>query len=182
MDKETLRSIKYSESEGKKLDLIALKLGRPKRQVFLQMIDYFHRTKKDPLDFNDDLLKATILKQHREIIGFIRTQENDLLIPTRREIDRLTVSQRKVIEGFNSLLKQSGILPTLLDRQNQYLHQLETHYNAIAIRIVEREQLKQLFLNIFEGYAIARDNVSGIGSRRERDQLLNVTYNQIKLL
>lgn len=182
MGSDILRSIKYSEAEGIKLDKIALKVGRPKRQVFLQMIDYFYRTKKDPLDINDDLLKNTLLKQHREYIGFIKTQENDLLIPTKREMERMIEAQRKVITGFNGLLKQNEVLPTLLDKQNRYLYQLETHYNSIVVRLADKEQLKRLFLNIFEGYAMARDNVSSIGSRKEKEQLLAITRNQIELL
>jgi len=182
MNNDILRSIKYSEAEGKKLDLISLKLGRPKRQVFLQMIDYFHRTRKDPLDINDEILKNTLLKQHREHIGFVKTQENDLLIPTKREVDRLVESQKKVIHGFNGLLKQNEIIPQLMDRQNHYLHQLEIHYKSIVVQLSDKEKLKHLFLNIFSNYAIARDNISGLGSRKDREQLLSTTINQIKLL
>lgn len=182
MKKDVLRSIKYSEAEGKKLDTIALKLGRSRRQVFLQMIDYFHRTRKDPMDINDELLKNTLLKQHREHIGFVKTQENDLLIPTKREVDRLVESQKKVIHGFSGLLKQNAIIPQLMDRQNQYLQQLESHYSSLAARLSEKEKFKHLFLNIFENYALARDHISGLGSRKEREQLLNSTLKQIKLL
>ncbi|WP_113662379.1 BfmA/BtgA family mobilization protein [Pedobacter nanyangensis] len=182
MSSDILRSIKYSEVEGKKLDLISLKLGRSKRQVFLQMIDYFHRTRKDPLDINDEILKNTLLKQHREHIGFVKTQENDLLIPTKREVDRLVESQKKVIHGFNGLVKQNEIIPQLMDRQNQYLHQLEIHYKSIVFQLSDKEKLKRLFLNIFEGYAAARDHASGLGSRKEREHLLATTLSQIKLL
>ncbi len=182
MNNDILRSIKYSEAEGKKLDLISLKLGRPKRQVFLQMIDYFHRTRKDPLDINDEILKNTLLKQHREHIGFVKTQENDLLIPTKREVGRLVESQKKVIHGFDGLLKQNEIIPQLMDRQNQYLHQLEIHYKSIVVQLSDKEKLKHLFLNIFNNYAIARDNISGLGSRKDREQLLASTLSQIKLL
>src|SRR5690606_5243673 len=59
--------------------------GRPQRLVFAQMVDYFHRSKKDPKDVNDELLKNTLLKQHRDYIGFIRTQESDILIPIKRD-------------------------------------------------------------------------------------------------
>ncbi len=182
MNSDTLRSIKYSEAEGLKLDKIALKLGRAKRQVFLQMIEYFYRTKKDPLDINDDQLKTTLLKQHRDYVGFIKTQENDLLIPTKREIERMTESQRKVINGFNGLLKQNEVIPTLMDKQNQYLYQLEVHYKAIVAQLQTKEHFKRSFLNIFDGYALARDNISSIGSRKEKEQLLITTQNQIKLL
>ena len=99
---ETLRTIKYNTQTGLKMDRIAQKLGRPNRLVFAQMVDYFFRSKKDPLDINDELLKNTLLKQHKDYIGFIRTQENDLLIPIKREVDRMTGNQQDI----NNLLRE----------------------------------------------------------------------------
>jgi hypothetical protein len=81
MQTETLRTIKDNPQTASKLDKIALKLGRSNRQVFAQMVDYFYRSKKDPLDINDDLLKNTLLKQNKDYIGFIKTQENDYRYP-----------------------------------------------------------------------------------------------------
>jgi hypothetical protein len=182
MTTESLRSIKYSEGEGKKLDLLALKLGRSKRLVFLQMIDYFHRTKKDPLDINDELLKNTLLKQHKDYIRFIKTQENDLLIPTKREVDRMIESQKKVIAAFNSLLKQNEAIPIALDQHNQYLSHLEKGNKRIQAMLADKEQLKLLFLSIFDAFAASRDNISSLGSRKEKEQLLLNTRNQIKNL
>jgi hypothetical protein len=72
---ESLRTVKYSVQDDTKFEKIALKLGRSKRQVFSQMIDYFYRSKKDPIDLNDELLKNTMLKGQKEYIGFIKTQE-----------------------------------------------------------------------------------------------------------
>jgi hypothetical protein len=182
MKNEVLRSIKYSETEGIKLDKIALKLGRSKRLVFLQMTEYFYRTKKDPLDINDDLLKTTMVRNHRDYIGFIKTQENDLLIPTRREVAQLSEAQKRLIIGFNGLLKQNEMVPVLMEKQNQFLYQLEQHYKSISVRIQDKQSLRQLFLNILDGYAIARDNLPAIGSKKDKVQLLAATRNQIMLL
>lgn len=177
-----MRSIKYSEAEASKLDKLSLKLGRPKRQVFLQMVEYFYRTKKDPLDINDDLLKSTMLKQHKDYVGFIKTQENELLIPTKREVGRMIESQKKLINGFDLLAKQNEQVPALIERQNQYIGQLETSYRSIARLLGEREELKRMFLNMLDGYAAARDNISGISVRKEKEALLNATRNQVKML
>ncbi|WP_316735460.1 BfmA/BtgA family mobilization protein [Pedobacter aquatilis] len=182
MGTETLRSIKYSAAEATKLEKLALKLGRPKRQVFLQMVDYFYRTKKDPLDINDDLLKSTMMRNHKDYIGFLKTQENELLIPTKREMGRMIDSQRKVINEFNVLAKQNEEIPGLIERQNRYLSQLETHHRAMATLLKNKEHLKTLFMGIIERYASARDNISAIGSRKEKDQLLASTITHIKLL
>ncbi|WP_138765820.1 BfmA/BtgA family mobilization protein [Pedobacter xixiisoli] len=83
---ETLRTVKYSIADAVKFEKIASKLGRSKRQVLSQMIDYFYRSKKDPKDMNDELLKNTIVKGQKDSIGYIRTQEKDLLIPIKGEL------------------------------------------------------------------------------------------------
>ncbi|WP_316847661.1 BfmA/BtgA family mobilization protein [Pedobacter psychrodurus] len=182
MKNEVLRSIKYSEAEGIKLDKIALKLGRSKRLVFLQMTEYFYRTKKDPLDINDDLLKTTMVRNHKDYIGFIKTQENDLLIPTKREVAQLSEAQKRLITGFNGLLKQNEMVPVLMEKQTHFLYQLEKDYKLIFAKLQDKQSFKQLFLNILDGFAIARDNLPAIGSKKDKLQLLAATRNQIMLL
>lgn len=43
---ETLSTIKFYRQTGLKMEKISLKLGRPKRLIFSQMVDYFYRSKK----------------------------------------------------------------------------------------------------------------------------------------
>lgn len=105
-----MRTIKYDMQTAHKMERIALKLGRPQRLVFAQMVDYFHRSKKDPKDVNDELLKNTLLKQHRDYIGFIRTQENDLLIPIKRKVDRMTRSQKNIVDFFNGQQQHNKVV------------------------------------------------------------------------
>ncbi|RYZ85093.1 MAG: hypothetical protein EOP04_16695, partial [Proteobacteria bacterium] len=99
---ETLRTVKYSVSDDVKFEKIALKLGRSKRLVFSQMLDYFYRSKKDPTDLNDELLKNTILKGQKEYIGFIKTQETELLIPIKRDSARMIEAMKKIIDCFKA--------------------------------------------------------------------------------
>lgn len=95
---EILRTVKYSVQDDVKFEKIALKLGRSKRLVFSQMIDYFYRSKKDPTDLNDELLKNTILKGQKEYIGFIKTQETELLIPIKRDGVRTVETLKKIVD------------------------------------------------------------------------------------
>ena len=39
-----VRSVRYPLSTDQKFEKIALKLGRTKRQVFIQMVDYFYKS------------------------------------------------------------------------------------------------------------------------------------------
>ena len=101
MEDANNKSVRFNAITGEKFEKVAIKLGRNKRLIFMQMVDYFYRSKKDPLDVNDELLKNTLLKNHKDYIGFIRTQETDLLIPTKREVDRMIQSQKKLLDYFN---------------------------------------------------------------------------------
>ena len=179
---EALKSIKYSQAEAVKLEKLSLKLGRPQRLVFLQMVEYFYRTKKDPLDINDELLKNTLLKQHKDYIGFIKTQENDLLIPTKREVERLIESQKTVIQAFQKLMAQNEQVPVMINKQNQFLDQLDLKNRKIAAMLQEKEKLKKLFIEILDGYAAARENVPAIMAKKEKELLLERTRKQISLL
>jgi hypothetical protein len=53
MEDINVRSVRYPVTVDQKFEKIALKLGKTKRQVFIQMVDYFYKSKKDPLDQND---------------------------------------------------------------------------------------------------------------------------------
>src|SRR5476649_1050933 len=101
MEDINIKSVRYPEVTDQRFEKIALKLGRTKRQVFIQMVDYFYKSKKDPLDLNDELLKNTLLKNHQQYIGFIKTQENMLLVPMKIWMDKIGESQRQIIDFFN---------------------------------------------------------------------------------
>lgn len=186
---ETLRTIKYNTQTALKMDRIAQKLGRPNRLVFSQMVDYFFRSKKDPLDINDELLKNTLLKQHKDYIGFIRTQENDLLIPIKREVDRMTGNQRDLNNLLKELEKRSGMLTSgqgeLLSAGKNYnskLSNTDEVLKNILVKLSTREQLKKQFHYILGTYIKNRDGFSMMTSAKEKEELIRITKNQIDLL
>ena len=186
---ETLRTIKYNALTAVKMDKIAQKLGRPNRLVFAQMVDYFFRSKKDPLDLNDELLKTTLLKQHKAHISFIKTQENDLLIPIKREVDRMTGSQREINNLLRELEKRSGMLASgqdeLLSAGKNYSSKLSNTdeiLKNILMKLSTKEQLKKQFLYILGTYIKNRDAFGVMTSAREKEELIRITRNQIDLL
>ena len=186
---ETLRTIKYNTQTAVKMDKIAQKLGRPNRLVFAQMVDYFFRSKKDPLDINDELLKNTLLKQHKDYIGFIRTQENDLLIPIKREVDRMTGNQRDINNFLKELEKKSVALASgqaeLLSAGKNYSSKLlntDEVLKSILVKLSTREQLKKQFQYILGTYIKSRDAFSMMTPAKEKEELIRITRNQIDLL
>ncbi|RZM24338.1 MAG: hypothetical protein EOO88_23155 [Pedobacter sp.] len=180
---ETLRTVKYSVSDGAKFEKIALKLGRSKRLVFSQMLDYFHRSRKDPLDINDELLKNTILKGQKDYIGFIKTQETELLIPIKRDSARMIDAMKKIIESFNGqvLNHNEEILKNQL-AQAKRMSALNEVVGAIEMKVRTKDRLKRNFMLIIDGYIRERERMGMMSSSREREELADNARRQIDLL
>jgi hypothetical protein len=177
-----VRSVRYPVAVDQKFEKIALKLGRTKRQVFIQMVDYFYKSKKDPLDLNDELLKNALMKNHQQYIGFIKSQENMLLIPIKTEMDRMIVSQVKIIESFNTQVLKANT--DLLNNQHalaQKLTGVDVLMNTISKSQQSKEHLKKQFLFILDGYIKSRDAFGMMTSGREKDELIAVTRSQVGL-
>jgi hypothetical protein len=184
------KTVRFTETTNDKFTKLALKLGRDKRIVFEQMVDYFYKSKKDPLDLNDELLKNTLLKQHQQYIGFIKTQENDLLIPTKREVDRMVTALRKVLEAFNNdVLRQNEaqikviqVIANNQDIQVKKFAQTDQFMQDVVARMDTKEQLKTKFLHILDNYSKIRDTFGITTPAVKRQELLQSAHNQIKLL
>ncbi|QTE65652.1 BfmA/BtgA family mobilization protein [Mucilaginibacter rubeus] len=183
MEDINVRSVRYPILVDQKFEKIALKLGRTKRQVFIQMVDYFYKSKKDPIDLNDELLKNALMKNHQQYIGFIKSQENMLLIPMKTEMDRVSVSQGQIIERFNTQILKANT--DLLNNQ----HTQDGKLNAIGIimdtmqkGLKSKEALKSQFLHILDGYIRSRVAFGMMTSGREKEELIAVTKSQISLL
>ena len=183
MEDINTRSVRYPLAVDQKFEKIALKLGRTKRQLFIQMIDYFYKSKKDPADLNDELLKNTLMKNHQQYIGFIRTQEDMLLIPIKTEVDRVSVSQGKIIERFNSEVLEHNV--TMLNNQNDQakaIVEIGGVLDMILKAMHTKKGLKEQFLLILDGYIRSRDGLGLMTSGREKEELVTVTKEQVKLL
>jgi hypothetical protein len=183
MEDINVRSVRYPITVDQKFEKIALKLGRTKRQVFIQMVDYFYKSKKDPADLNDELLKNTLLKNHQQYIGFIKTQENMLLLPIKALVERIGESQRQVIESFNTEVLTHNV--DVLNNQ----HALAAMSGEVA-RLMEailqsqksKETLKVQFQSILEGYIRLREAFTLMTSGREKEELINSVKEQVRLL
>jgi hypothetical protein len=166
-----------------KFEKIALKLGRTKRQVFIQMVDYFYKSKKDPLDLNDELLKNALMKNHQQYIGFIKSQENMLLIPIKTEMDRVSASQGKIIERFNTqILKANTDLLNNQNTQDGKLNAIGIIMDAMQKGVKSKEALKSQFIFILDSYIKSRDAFGMMTSGREKEELISVTKAQVSLL
>ncbi|RKR80001.1 hypothetical protein BDD43_0088 [Mucilaginibacter gracilis] len=165
MEDTNIKNIRFPVETDQQLIKLAEKLGRTKLTVFKQMTEYFYRSRKDPLDFNDDLLKNTIVKGHQNLTGFIKVQEQTLLMPMKQDIDRMIGSQKKILECFN---KQ------ILEHNRQSEQQLSALQNQLTASQQSKEQLKSRFVFLLDSYAKA----GTVG----KEELLRKIKEQIKSL
>jgi len=183
MEDINVRSVRYPVVVDQKFEKIALKLGRTKRQVFIQMVDYFYKSKKDPMDLNDELLKNTLLKNHQQYIGFIKTQENMLLVPMKTLMDKIGESQRQIIERFNTEVLTHNV--DVLNNQHalaSMFGEIGRLMDAILQSQKNKEILKAQFISILEVYIKSREAFTMMTSGREKEDLIAVTKEQVRLL
>lgn len=176
------KSIRFSAEVNEKLEKFARKLGRSKLTVFCQMVDYFHRTGKDPLDISDELLRKALGRNHDTYTRFIKVQEKDLLIPMREESRRVLASQEKIVRFFNEQLIPSD--KALLANQHMQVEKFKETDKMIRIlyhRIEEKAQLKKRFLRILENYIQLRD-LLGTFKGDEKRELIERSKREVEEL
>ena len=183
MEDINVRSVRYPVVVDQKFEKIALKLGRTKRQVFMQMVDYFYKSKKDPVDLNDELLKNTLLKNHQQYIAFVKTQENMLLVPIKTLMDRIGESQRQIIERFNTEVLQHNV--DVLNNQHAQavvFSEIGRLMDVISKSHKSKETLKAQFMSILESYIRSREAFTMMTSGREKDELIAMVKDQVRTL
>ncbi|WP_431294149.1 BfmA/BtgA family mobilization protein [Pedobacter sp. P26] len=179
---ENLNAIKYTKVTDDKLQKISLALGRSKRTVFAQMVDYFYRNKKDPTDLNDELLKISLAKGHKSYMAFIRSQEDLLLVPIKQGVDKMITNQRDIVKFFNEQVH--GANKNLIKNQELLIKIAQDNDKAIKLiaqKTESKENLKLKVLQILNSYIKAREEL-GTFKTREKEELAELTRKQIENL
>lgn len=168
-----IKTIRYPVVVDDKLNKLAKKFGRPKLQLFREMVEYFSRTAKDPADVSDELLRGTLVKNHDTYIRFIRTQEEKILIPLKVEFDRMVASQIRIIDSFNSQVLKAN--RDILSGQQSQTMQTEKALRLITEKLDTKEGLKQKFLYVLNYFYKASLNASAM----EKETLLQEAIGHI---
>ncbi|QEM09095.1 BfmA/BtgA family mobilization protein [Mucilaginibacter rubeus] len=177
------KTIKYNDATDAKLQKLADKAGCTKREFFIRMVEYFHKTRKDPADISDDLLKTTLVKNHDTYIRFIRAQEEKILIPVKLDIDRMIQSQIKILDCFNNqILKANTDLQNSQQLQAGKFAETDKVLQLIAERMDNRESLKTKFLYILNQYIKVRDSFSFTTPAKEKEELNQAARQQVAKL
>ncbi|MBB5645902.1 BfmA/BtgA family mobilization protein [Pedobacter cryoconitis] len=171
MEDMNTKSVRYPVATDQKLEKIALKLGRTKKLVVVQMVDYFYRSKKDPLDLGDELLKKELVSGNSRIIAFFKTQESDFLLPILTASGILTAIAKQHSIYFKAI-------SAYLAEEAKKTVQLSSHVNAINKGIAriqaqmdEKALLKVRFKKIIEHYITQRESLGWPVSSVKKEEL-----------
>ncbi len=176
------KSIRFPVVAHNKLLKLSEKFKRNQSQLFVQMVEYFYRSGKDPLDIGEEQLRKALSRNHDTYTSFIKSQEKVLLIPMRVEMERMIRNQEQIVSFFNEQVLKAN--KSLLE--NQHLHLKEVTESATMIKILYKDRenkkiLQQKFLNILDAYIKTRENL-GSFKTREKEELAELSRKQVELL
>lgn len=168
---QNIKSVRFPKEVDERLSILARKLGRTKRMLFVQMVDYFYRSKKDPIDLNDEVLKKELSSGINRILSFIRKQEDDLLVPLYS-----MVSEQSALVAL-----QRSITKTIAENQvkgneavgesTRQLKLLDAHLKKLIVGLGEKNVLKSNFRRILEHYIAQREAMGWPVSAAKKDEL-----------
>ncbi|SFC85092.1 hypothetical protein SAMN05421747_1384 [Parapedobacter composti] len=168
---ENTKSVRFPEAVDERLTLLARKLGRTKRELFMQMVDYFYKSKKDPADLNDEVLKKELSNGINRILSFIRKQEGDLLVPMCSAMEELMA----IAKMQSPLLKNIGkgqSEATIMGRETiGYLQLVDGTLKKILGNMRERETLKSRFRQVLDYYITQREALGWPVSAAKKEEL-----------
>lgn len=186
-DKETgkpaEKSIRFSIVVDEKFQKLAIKLGRSKMLLLEQMVDYFYRTKKDPIDLNDEMLKNSILKNAQNQIAFLKTQEKIFLFPLNEKIGEVLEQQAEILEALDEqVLQANQVQGEEHNKQLQHLADIRQMLTNLNTRMEGKADLKHRFLYILNNYITMREKITGFLSGKEKEELVSETRRQVEIL
>lgn len=168
---ENTKSVRFPEAVDERLTLLARKLGRTKRELFMQMVDYFYKSKKDPADLNDEVLKKELSNGISRILSFIRKQEGDMLVPMYSAMEELMT----IAKAQSPLLKDIGkgqSEATIMGRETiGYLKMVDATLNKVLGNMQDKRALKTKFRQILDYYITQREALGWGTSAAKKEEL-----------
>lgn len=180
---ENIKTIRFPVGTHDKLQKLADKSGLTKLAFFIHMVDYFYKSKKDPRDLNDEMLKNAINKKTDNIISFIKTQEQDLLIPLKKNSDKVMNTLGGLIDHFNKhVIKFNDEQKAVYQTQTNQIAKIVKYLQVIDRLQYDKIALKEKFSFILETYIKAREQMGMMTKQVEKDNLIERARKQLKNL
>lgn len=168
---ENTRSVRFPVEVDERLSLLSRKLGRTKRLLVMQMVDYFYKSKKDPSDLNDEMLKRELSSGISRILSFIRKQEGDLLVPIYSMTSELT-TMVKMHAAITKAIGEGQIRGNAATSESlAHLKLIDAHLSKMIEGLGEKETLKANFRKILEHYIAQRETLGWPVSAAKKDEL-----------
>ncbi|NQX38414.1 hypothetical protein SAMN05421820_101434 [Pedobacter steynii] len=177
-----MKTVKFSQKTDERFVKISHALGRSRRELFSQMVDYFYKNKKDPTDLNDDALKSTLVRSHKTYVGFIKNQEDLLLIPMKEAMDKMITNQKDIVRFFNEQVigANKSILKHQLEQVDKFAA-TDQLMKVLKEQMETKAKLKVKMLQILNGYIKAREEL-GSFKAKEKEELADRVRNQVESL
>jgi hypothetical protein len=206
MEVKASKSVRFDSDTDLKFSKLSEKLGRSKQELFGQMVDYFYKSKKDPLDLNDELLKKELGQGINRIIAFIKTQEKEALSPMladlaqlQRTLTRLNAQHEQFFQTKNDqevtgffIQTQRRLLKEHQTEQQQQqemaqtlqnlLSEARSHQNEVRLQQEAKKGLKAKFMAILDHYVLQRDAMNALTQGRLIKELQENTRSQVNNL
>lgn len=173
------KSIRFPLIAHEKLLKLSEKFGRSQSQLFVQMVEYFYRSSKDPLDVGEEQLRKALSRNHDTYTSFIKSQEKVLLIPMRAEMERMIRNQEQIVSFFNEQVLTAN--KSILEHQHIQTKGITETQKMIKMLYEDREIKKVLqrkFLTILDTYIKNREQV-GSFKTREKEELAELARKQV---
>jgi hypothetical protein len=178
---ENVKTIRFPVGTDDKLQKLADKSGLTKLAFFLHMVDYFYKSKKDPRDLNDEMLKNAINKKTDNIISFIKTQEQDLLIPLKKNSDKVITVLGGLIDHFNkNVIKFNDEQKAVYQTQTNQIAKIVEYLQRMDRLQYDKTALKERFSIILETYIKGREQIGIMSKQTEKDNLVQQVRRQLK--
>ena len=179
-------SIRYPKETDDKMQKLSKTLRRSKKELFCQMVDYFYRSKKDPADPGDEMLKRELSSGINRILSFIKQQEKDFLLPLFSDSGNLKTTsfrQMEILEGIaRHLLGESEKTTVLTNRSDQIINGIKHLISKQKEKEKEKELLKEQFSQLLDYYIAEREEMGWSTAGTKKEELMTHVKNSLKSL
>lgn len=193
MEKKYNKSVRFTDTTDEKFGKVADKLGRSKQDLLADMVDYFYKSKKDPADLNDELLKKELGQGINRIISFIKVQEKDILAPMLAE-QKIQMEQINGLgsefEAFFKLLPDGNIKGQFAvlankvikasNNSNTVLLEVQRNQQAVYDLLKGKEKLQNHYAKILESYIQVREGLNSLTQGKLIKDLQDETRRQFR--
>jgi hypothetical protein len=175
-------SIRYPQNVDDKIEKLAKSFKRSKKELFCQMVDYFYRSKKDPADPGDEVLKKELSAGVNRILSFIKQQEKDYLLPVFTDTGVLKTAVSRQISFLEGIGKHLATESMKTNKLMEYSGRLAEELKIIAAGRIEKETLKQRFIELLEYYINQREEMGWTTSATKKEELVTHVRKMLKQL